>query len=97
MISRSHSGKSCRILKSAWTDEWHAPGAPEPLPMPYQQALTGSLFAAVEEHDVLPLLYSPAGQSVAWSRELESVRDVMARLVRQTRSALDQLSAAGAC
>jgi NAD(P)H-dependent flavin oxidoreductase YrpB (nitropropane dioxygenase family) len=91
LLTRAHSGKSCRILKSAWTDEWHAPGSPEPLKMPYQHALTGGLLAAIEEHEVLPLLYTPAGQSVAWSRSVESTRDVMDRLVSETRQALDAL------
>ena len=91
LLTRAHSGKSCRVIKSAWTDEWHAAGAPDPLPMPYQHALTGSLLAAVEEHEVLPLLYSPAGQSVAWSRNIEGTREVVDRLVTETRLALDAL------
>ena len=91
LLTRSHSGKSCRVTKSGWTDEWHAPGAPDPLPMPYQQALTGPLVAAVEEHGIASLYYSPAGQSVAWSCKVESTRDVMDRLVSETRQSLDAL------
>ena len=91
LLTRSHSGKPCRVLGSGWTDEWHAPGAPEPLPMPYQQVLTGPLVAAVEEHSVTSLLYTPAGQSVAWVQQRETVQAVIDRLVAQARLALDNL------
>ena len=37
--SRSLTGKPARMLRSAWTDEWEAADAPEPLPMPLQTAL----------------------------------------------------------
>jgi NAD(P)H-dependent flavin oxidoreductase YrpB (nitropropane dioxygenase family) len=91
VLTRSHSGKSCRVLKSGWTDEWHAPGAPEPLPMPYQQVLTGPLVAAVEEHAMTGLLYTPAGQSVAWVQQRESVQAVFDRLLAQANLAFDSL------
>lgn len=59
--------------------------------MPYQQALTGPLLAAVEEHQVAPLLYEAAGQSVAWVQQVEPVQAVMDRLLRETRQALHAL------
>lgn len=88
VITRAHSGKPCRVVKSAWSDEWDAEGAPKPLPMPYQHALTGELLAAIEEHQVAPLVYEAAGQSVAWFNELTTVAGVVARLVRETQDAL---------
>jgi NAD(P)H-dependent flavin oxidoreductase YrpB (nitropropane dioxygenase family) len=91
LITRAHSGKPCRVVRSAFSDAWAAPGAPEPLDMPYQQALTGQLLAAVEEHHIGPLMYEAAGQSVAWLREIEPVDQVMQRLVSQTRVALQAL------
>jgi NAD(P)H-dependent flavin oxidoreductase YrpB (nitropropane dioxygenase family) len=91
LITRAHSGKPCRVIRSAWSDEWDAKGAPEPLPMPYQHALTGELLAAIEEHQVEPLVYEAAGQSVAWFNELTTVREVMERLARETREALEAM------
>jgi NAD(P)H-dependent flavin oxidoreductase YrpB (nitropropane dioxygenase family) len=91
VITRAHSGKPCRVLRSAWSDEWSAKGAPEPLPMPYQHALAGELLAAIEEHQVEPLVYEAAGQSVAWFNELTSVREVVERLCAEARAALEQL------
>lgn len=93
VISRSHSGKPCRLLAGGWTDAWHAKEAPSPLPMPLQQVLTGPLVAAVEEHGVASLLYTPAGQSVAWSRRVEAAADVVERLANEMRTALTDLQA----
>ncbi|MGH8786510.1 MAG: NAD(P)H-dependent flavin oxidoreductase [Cupriavidus necator] len=91
VITRAHSGKPCRVVRSAFSDAWEEPGAPAPLEMPYQQALTGRLLAAVEQHAVAPLMYEAAGQSVAWVRQVEPVATVMHRLVQQTREALAAL------
>jgi hypothetical protein len=59
--------------------------------MPYQQALIGDLLAAIEEHEVEPLVYEAAGQSIAWFNELTNVRDIVSRLVRETNEALDEM------
>ncbi len=91
VITKAHSGKSCRVVRSAFSDAWEAPGAPTPLGMPFQQALTGKLLAAVEEYEIEPLIYEAAGQSVAWLREIEPVSAVMARLVQETQAALENL------
>ena len=93
VITRAHSGKPCRVVRSAFSDAWEAPDAPTPLDMPYQQALTGPLLAAVEQYEIGPLMYEAAGQSVAWLRQIEPVADVMQRLLRETRSALAALRA----
>ncbi len=88
VVTRAHSGKPCRVLKSAWVEEWEAPGAPAQLPMPYQHALTGELLAAIEEHQTEALVYEAAGQSVAWFNELTTVEEIVARLVHETQAAL---------
>jgi hypothetical protein len=80
------------VLRSAWSDEWAAKDAPEALPMPYQQVLTGELLAAIEEHEVEPLVYEAAGQSIAWFNELTGVKDIVARLMCETEAALDEMS-----
>lgn len=95
VITRAHSGKPCRVVRSAWSDEWAGPGAPEPLKMPYQQALTGELLAAIEEHDVAPLVYEAAGQGVAWLDREESVADIIARLLAQAEAAWQDLNITG--
>ena len=93
VISRSWSGKTLRMLRTAWSDEWSAPDAPAPLRMPYQQVLVGEIMAAVKEHRVAPLLWSPAGQSVAYVREISTVEETMRRLVDETEQAIGRLAA----
>lgn len=88
VITRAHSGKPCRVVRSDFIDAWEASDAPEPLPMPYQQALIGDLLAAIEEHELPALIYEAAGQSVAWLREVQPVSAVMQRLLDETESAL---------
>ena len=92
VISRSWSGKTLRMLRTAWSDEWSAPGAPPALKMPYQQVLVGEIMAAVREHRVAPLLWEAAGQSVAYVREISSVEQTMRRLIEETEEALGRLS-----
>ena len=92
VISRSWSGKTLRMLRTAWSDEWSAPGAPAALKMPYQQVLVGEIMAAVREHRVAPLLWEAAGQSVAYVREISSVDETMRRLIDETEEALGRLA-----
>ncbi len=92
VITRAHSGKPCRVVRSAWSEEWAAPGAPAPLPMPYQHALTGELLAAIEEHDVKPLVYEAAGQSVAWLTGERSVAQIVDALLDEMRDGWARMS-----
>ncbi len=48
MRSRSLTGKPARMLKSAWTDEWHSPDTPDPLSMPLQPVLARSAQRRIE-------------------------------------------------
>ncbi len=45
--SRSKTGKPARQLRSAWTEEWDRPDAPDPLPMPLQPALVARAEASI--------------------------------------------------
>ena len=90
-VTRGSSGKPQRQIRSAWTEEWASPEAPEPLKMPYQHALVGDLITAIEEHEVDPLLHSPAGQSVTWSKSQKSVAEIMEELGDQAVQGLDRI------
>ena len=81
VVSRNESGKTFRQIRSSWTDEWEADGAPAPLKMPYQDVLVGDLLGAISEHEVEPLLHSGAGQGIGYASEVRSVAEVMAGLV----------------
>ena len=93
VITRSESGKTFRQIRSAWSDEWEAEGAPEPLRMPYQDVLVGDLLGAIDEHGVEPLLHSGAGQGIGYATELRPVAEVMADLVAEAEGAVSRLAA----
>lgn len=93
VITRAHSGKPCRVVRSDWIDAWAEPDAPPPLGMPLQQALTGDVFASIQEHDDARLIYDAAGQSVFGIRRLTTVASQMASLVREMDEAWEKLSA----
>jgi len=91
VLTRSHSGKTCRVVRTAWSEEWDAEGAPKPLKMPYQHVLIGDLLTGVMEHEIEPLMYEGAGQGVAWCNEVTTVEHVVERLVADARKALAAL------
>ena len=88
VITRSESGKTFRQVRTAWSQEWEAEDAPEPLKMPYQDVLVGDLLGAIEEHDIEPLIHSGAGQSIAYFDEVRPAAAIMAELVSDTIQAL---------
>lgn len=91
VISRADSGKTLRQLRSAWSDEWAAAGAPAPLKMPWQDILVGDLLGAIDEHQVEPLMHTPAGQSVAYFNQVQSVADIMQGLVQEAEVSMRRL------
>ena len=91
LITRAHSGKPCRVVRSDWIDAWNEPGAPEPLGMPLQQVLTGDVFASIHEHDNPRLIYEAAGQSVFAIERETTVADQVERLVDDMDAACARL------
>lgn len=91
LITRAHSGKPCRVVRSEWIDAWQQPDAPPPLDMPLQQVLTGDVFASLHEHDDPRLIYEAAGQSVFAIRGETTVAEQMAGLVSGMERAWSRL------
>ncbi|MGO3872078.1 MAG: nitronate monooxygenase [Alcaligenes sp.] len=81
VISRAHSGKPCRVIRSDWIDAWAASDAPAPLNMPLQQVLTGDVFASIHQHNNQELIYEAAGQSIFGIQELTTIAEQMQGLV----------------
>ena len=69
--------------------EWDSDAAPAPLKMPYQDILVGDLLGAIDEHNVEPLVHSPAGQGIGWFNEARSVDEIMGSLVAEAQAALE--------
>ena len=63
--------------------------------MPYQHALVGDLLTSIDEHEVDPLLHTPAGQGVTWSRAKQSVAQVIESLSEQTLEGLQRAGKLG--
>ncbi len=90
VITRSESGKTFRQVRTAWSQEWEADDAPEPLKMPYQDVLVGDLLGAIEEHDIEPLIHSGAGQSVGYFDRVRPAADIMQTLVHDAAAVLQR-------
>jgi NAD(P)H-dependent flavin oxidoreductase YrpB (nitropropane dioxygenase family) len=88
VITRAKSGKTNRQLRTAYTDEWEASDAPDPLKMPYQDILVGDLLGAIDRHEVEPLMGSGLGQGIAWFNEETTAAAVMERFVREAEASL---------
>lgn len=92
IISRAHSGKPCRVVRSEWIDAWEESDVPQALNMPYQQALTGDVFASIHEFENPRLIYEAAGQSIFGIRELTTIAAQMEKLVLQMGQAWDRVN-----
>lgn len=66
---------------------------PAPLPMSLQQVLTADIIDGINEHQIEPLIYEAAGQSIAWFNELRTVSEIVDHLVAETESALEDMAA----
>jgi NAD(P)H-dependent flavin oxidoreductase YrpB (nitropropane dioxygenase family) len=94
VVSRADSGKPLRQIRTAWSDEWARPEAPEPLPMPYQDILVGDVLGAIDRYRIEPLMHSPAGQSIGYFSAETTVADVMQRVVDEAAQTLTRLGRA---
>lgn len=91
VITRSDSGKTLRVARSAWTGEWEAEDAPTPLQMPLQDILVGDILGSIQRHEVADLVHHPAGQGVAWVNERTTVEAVFRGLVAEATATLEQI------
>ncbi len=91
--TRSDSGKTLRVVRSKWVDEWEDASAPTPLKMPYQDILVGDLLGAIQRHGVEDLVHHPAGQGIGWFNEEQTVAQVMEELTGEATETLMRLRA----
>jgi NAD(P)H-dependent flavin oxidoreductase YrpB (nitropropane dioxygenase family) len=85
VISRSWTGKTCRMLKNEWTEAWARPDTPDPLGMPLQGMVTSdgmrrtATYAGVG--DCQKVAFNPCGQVIGQINEVQSCRQVIYRLL----------------
>jgi NAD(P)H-dependent flavin oxidoreductase YrpB (nitropropane dioxygenase family) len=97
--SRSRTGKYTRQLRSAWTDAWQAPDAPEPLPMPLQSLVTEPALSRIDklaqagDPGARELATYWVGQGVGLMNSAQSVRSVVQAFMEDFAAAAERLAA----
>ena len=83
--SRSWTGKTCRMLKSEWTEAWERPDTPDPLGMPLQGMVTSDgmrrTATYADKGECQKVAFNPCGQVIGQINEVESCRQVIFRLL----------------
>jgi NAD(P)H-dependent flavin oxidoreductase YrpB (nitropropane dioxygenase family) len=91
--TRSMTGKPNRFLRTAWTDAWTAPDAPEPLPWPLQLKLTSPALARINRAQKSTLVGTSVGQGVGMVNTGRPAKRVVQELVEQYLEAVEALNA----
>jgi len=86
------SGKTMRILKCPWTEEWSRPGAPQILRSPYQMLLSSEYIQGANDHRRGDLMTEAAGQGVGFVTEPRPTRRILHEMVEDARAVLALLS-----
>jgi NAD(P)H-dependent flavin oxidoreductase YrpB (nitropropane dioxygenase family) len=93
IITRSTTGKRNRLLKSAWTEAWEEPEAPDPLPLPLQDLVAGEAVTRLQRYpDAAPEVHiTPAGQVAGQIKVIRKSADVVLELVEEYAEAVQRL------
>ncbi len=97
--SKARTGKYSRQLRSAWTDAWESPEAPEPLPMPLQSSVSEAPLAKIIKlaegghTGAKQLATFFVGQGVGLMNSIQSTRDVMREFMQDYIEAVERMSA----
>ena len=94
--SKAWTGKPARMLKNKWTEAWENPDNPDPLPMPLQGMITfdamrrTSMYAGAG--NTQEVSFNAAGQVIGQVKQIESVKDVVYRIINEYLDSLDRLN-----
>ena len=94
IISRSLTGKRNRLLRSAWTEAWEQPEAPDPLPLPLQDLVAGEAVTRLQRYpEAAPEVHiTPSGQVAGQIKQIRRVADVVLELAEQYLEATERLT-----
>ena len=98
--SKSRTGKYSRQLRSAWTDAWQSPEAPEPLPMPLQSLVSEPALRKIDklaesgDPQAKQLATYWVGQGVGLMNDSLSSRAVVYEFMEDFLGAAERLSGA---
>ena len=94
--SRAWTGKPARMLKNKWTEAWESDNTPDPLPMPLQGMVTFDAIRRTamyaDKGSAQDVSFNAAGQVICQINEVESVKNVIFRLVNEYVDTLDNLN-----
>lgn len=96
--SRAMTGKTARQLRSAWNAAWEEPGAPKPLPMPFQHILAGRALQLAEKsvdggnEAARAVLTQGVGQSIGLVTETKSCRAVVQEFMEDFADAVERMN-----
>lgn len=91
VVTRAFSGRPARGIVNAFIEQMSAPSAPQPLPYPVQNALTGPMRRAAAQQGDADRLALWAGQGAPLARTI-GAGALVARLVDERERVLRQLS-----
>jgi nitronate monooxygenase len=91
VVTRAFSGRPARGIINAFIEQMSEPGAPQPLPFPVQNSLTGPMRRAAAQRDDADRLALWAGQGVPLARAIPA-SELVARLVEERERVLRYLA-----
>jgi NAD(P)H-dependent flavin oxidoreductase YrpB (nitropropane dioxygenase family) len=86
--SASISGKTMRVLRCPWTEEWDGPEAPPLLQSPYQMLLTSRYLQGANDARRPDLMTEAVGQGVHFVRDQRPVAAIARGMAEQARAVL---------
>lgn len=89
--TRSKTGKTGRMLRSKYTEAWLMPGAPAPLPMPWQSVLNAEARLRIDRARALDYMTCPVGQIVGTIHNESSVRQVIQNMLEEFVATIEQI------
>lgn len=87
VITRSITGKPCRVLRSSWTDAWNRSDL-QPLPMPFQSAISDPVLNAAVHDERADIYPGIAGQGIGMIKAVRPAAEILADYVSGARVAL---------
>jgi NAD(P)H-dependent flavin oxidoreductase YrpB (nitropropane dioxygenase family) len=89
------SGKTMRILKCPWTEEWAKPDSPPILRSPYQMLLSSDYLQGANDHLRGDLMTEAAGQGVGFVTSARSTGAIIDAMAAEARTVLGDLTGRG--
>jgi NAD(P)H-dependent flavin oxidoreductase YrpB (nitropropane dioxygenase family) len=96
VVTRSWTGKRARVLNNRWNKAWEAKDGLTPLGLPLQGLVTADAWRRTEKYagvaDTQDVALNIAGQVIGQINEIETVRQVFARLFEEYIESSERLS-----